>query len=168
MGEKDDLLKSKILALMVCVMREEYCCRAGTLDCGACPKEKQDDACRTFRRMVEATKKVVYPLTLTQLQGEVADWTHRNFPEPHEYKKPFMGLVEEVGELAHSLLKQEQGIRGDHDQHEIAAQDAVGDIVIYLCDLCHERGWDLQEIVEGTWSVVKRRNWQADAKRGGE
>jgi NTP pyrophosphatase (non-canonical NTP hydrolase) len=77
-----------------------------------------------------------------------------------------MGVVEEVGELSHALLKQEQGIRGAHDEHERLAQDAVGDTIVYLADLCTRRGWDLSAIVEATWAEVSRRDWKANPATG--
>jgi len=38
-----------------------------------------------------------------------------------------MGLVEEVGELAHAHLKNEQGIRGTPEEHVQAKVDAIGE-----------------------------------------
>jgi NTP pyrophosphatase (non-canonical NTP hydrolase) len=72
-----------------------------------------------------------------------------------------MGIVEEIGELSHALLKQEQGIRGTWLDHETAAKDAVGDIVVFLACLCVLRGWDLAAIVDATWSEVRKRDWKA-------
>ncbi len=77
-----------------------------------------------------------------------------------------MGLVEEIGELHHHLLKQEQGIRGTWEEHEEAAQDAVGDTIMYALDLCEERGWDLQAIVEKTWAHISQWDWVTDPQRG--
>jgi NTP pyrophosphatase (non-canonical NTP hydrolase) len=71
-----------------------------------------------------------------------------------------MGLVEEVGELSHALLKQKQGIRGSADDHEAAAKDAVGDIVIFLANLCSARGWDMDQIVIDTLAEVVGRDWK--------
>ena len=99
------------------------------------------------------------------LQTEQRQWVEHNFPG-RDWTQPFMGVVEEVGELSHALLKQRQGIRGTHAEHEAAAKDAVGDIVVFLADLCSARGWDFQTIVDETWAEVRQRDWQADRMEG--
>lgn len=105
-------------------------------------------------------------LTFRRLQAEVTEWTHRNFAEPHFPHRPLLGAVEELGELAHAHLKGEQGIRGTPEQHETDAKDAVGDCIVYLADYCHERNWELQDIIEEVWSRVKRRDWRASPLTG--
>jgi len=89
---------------------------------------------------------------------EQEEWSLRNFPErkPHQ---PLLGAMEELGELAHAHLKEEQGIRTDED-HEGNAMDAIGDIVIYLMDYCNQRGFLFSGIIETTWAHVKQRDWQ--------
>lgn len=101
-------------------------------------------------------------MTLDELQAQQAAWACHSFglPEERRWEQPFLGVVEEVGELSHALLKQDQGIRGSREEHEAAAQDAVGDIVIYLADLCTLRGWDLAGCVEAAWSEVSQRDWR--------
>jgi NTP pyrophosphatase (non-canonical NTP hydrolase) len=108
-------------------------------------------------------------MTLDEVQERVAQWSSRNFPReaPHggprsaiapEYDvQALLGLVEEVGELAHAILKRSQGIRGVHDE---AVADAIGDIVIYLADLCSRSGLSLAECVARAWREVERRDWR--------
>jgi NTP pyrophosphatase (non-canonical NTP hydrolase) len=93
-----------------------------------------------------------------QLQLEQELWQEMNFPNSgiHEC---FYGVVEEIGELSHALLKMDQGIRGTKQEHTAEAKDAVGDIVIYLAGLCNKRGINLQSAVETAWREVKQRNW---------
>lgn len=97
-------------------------------------------------------------LTLEQLQAEQKPWVAKNFGT-RPYWQPLLGVGEECGELMHNLLKQEQGIRGSHDDLEVKAMDSVADIIIYLADLCTARGWDMQAILESTWNEVKQRDW---------
>lgn len=112
--------------------------------------------------MSESTGK-----TLSMLQSEHKAWSAYNFPaNVNDYNVPFKGIVEELGELSHSLLKQEQKIRGTHAEHEANAQDALGDMMIYMLDLCNKRGWDLGEILAKTWNQVKTRDWQKFPKNG--
>ncbi len=103
--------------------------------------------------------------TLADLQDLQGRWQEYNFGSQPSYRL-LLGLTEEIGELSHSHLKSEQGIRRNED-HLSKAQDAVGDIVIYLAGYCNARhaespgdGWDdLHGIVERTWNQVCKRNW---------
>ncbi len=98
-------------------------------------------------------------MNLKQLQHEVHAWTLENF-EPLDSVYSLLGVVEEVGELAHSVLKSKQGIRGTLIEHRFKQKDAIGDIVIFLLDYCNKRGFDLEEILEETWNEVKQRDWK--------
>lgn len=72
-------------------------------------------------------------MKIRDFQAEQKEWTERNFgvgPADH----PLLGIIEELGELSHAVLKAAQGIRGNVTKHEEAAKDAVGDLVIYLAD----------------------------------
>jgi len=105
-------------------------------------------------------------LTFRGLQDEQRPWAVHNFPgrEPGD---PLLGAVEELGELCHAHLKRKQGIRGTPAELEVAAKDAVADIVIYLADYCTARGFDFQTLMEETWAKVKARDWKADPVTGG-
>lgn len=71
---------------------------------------------------------------LRVFQKEQQQWADRNFPGQKSIH-PFYGMVEEVGELHHAVLKLEQGIRVTEDHAEGIA-DAVGDILIYTASFC--------------------------------
>jgi NTP pyrophosphatase (non-canonical NTP hydrolase) len=111
------------------------------------------------------------PLTLRQLQEEQKPWVAHNFPGGKPYR-PLLGAVEEIGELCHAHLKDEQGIRGDADPVIRAAAyrrdkiDAIGDILIYLADYCTANGIDMQDALERTWTAVKQRDWVCFPKNG--
>lgn len=94
---------------------------------------------------------------LRKLQHEHKAWQAYNFGT-QEASDIFIGIVEEVGELAHSHLKQKQGIRSNED-HEAKSKDAIGDMCIFLANYCNLRGYDLHEIIETTWSEVSKRDW---------
>jgi hypothetical protein len=77
---------------------------------------------------------------LDELKRDVGQWSEENFgvEQPHTY--PLLGVAEEYGELITSVLKQLQGI-DDSDKYEDrvgreAEMDAVGDIMVYLSDVC--------------------------------
>jgi len=76
-----------------------------------------------------------------------------------------LGLIEELGELAHSHLKEQQGIRTSED-HVAKAKDAIGDIVIFLADYCNARVFNLALIIKETWEQVRKRDWKRDSKVG--
>ncbi len=106
-------------------------------------------------------------MNLSHFQNEHMAWLEKNFPQqqPHD---PLLGLVEEVGELAHAHLKASQNIRGTPEEHRAAAIDAIGDIVIYLASYCNTNGYDLESCVTHTWYKVHKRDWQKFPQDGGE
>jgi NTP pyrophosphatase (non-canonical NTP hydrolase) len=79
-------------------------------------------------------------------------------------------MVEEMGELAHAMLKHEQGIRGLED--EVVARekiaDAWGDWLIFSMGLLDAYGMDAQNLLETTWARVKLRDFRKDPQTGGE
>lgn len=100
-------------------------------------------------------------LDFATLQREHAEWATRNFGpgKPDSHLASMLGVMEEVGELAHSVLKGRQGIRGTAQEHRAAAEDAVGDIVVFLSDFCTRYDIDFQYAIEKTWAQVKQRDW---------
>ena len=63
---------------------------------------------------------------------------------------PLLGIVEQVGELSHSVRKRDHGIETNESPAEI--KDAVAGIVIALCDFCNVEDIDLQNTVQKIWS----------------
>lgn len=106
-------------------------------------------------------------MNLRTLQLECDAWRQRNFPN-YTADHQLFGMVEELGELAHAHLKQQQGIRGEDKLHEHNAQDAIGDLIIFLTGYCSARGWDLQKIVQETWDEVNKRDWIKNPLHGGQ
>lgn len=106
------------------------------------------------------------PLTLQDFQRLQAAWLSRqpfkNGPSWH----PLLGIVEEVGELAHAHLKQAQGIRGTAAEHTVKKKDAVGDVLVYLADYCSREGFNMQRILEDVWSEVMERDWADNPATG--
>ena len=105
-------------------------------------------------------------IDLSVLQEQVSTWSRKNFgPYFGSGYRPLLGLMEEVGELSHAHLKQEQGIRTS-EEHQKAKIDAVGDIVIYLADYCQSQGIGLEAAVRDTWYKVGSRDWKRYPKNG--
>lgn len=109
-------------------------------------------------------------LSILAMQQEHRVWLQHNFPEQKPYQ-PLLGIMEEVGELAHAHLKAEQNIREAADcliEPRAMMVDAVGDIFVFLMSYCNSNGLDLEICIEETWKRVVERDWQADRIKGGE
>ena len=105
--------------------------------------------------------------TLKRVQQEQVAWVAHNFGDRPQWM-PILGCMEELGELAHSFLKREQGIKGTHEQHTADIRDALADVVIFLCDVASSQGIDLDAALAETWAIVRQRDFKADAMTGGE
>lgn len=66
----------------------------------------------------------------------VGHWSLRNF---EHRRAPELGIVEEIGEATHCVLKRIQGIRGFEKEEFFKKEfgDALADIIIYLSDWCY-------------------------------
>ena len=93
---------------------------------------------------------------LQTLQKEIGDWNRVNFVGDLPLDK-FLGVVEEVGELSHAILKRKQGVRGTPQELYEKELDAIGDIMIFLLGYCNLAGHDLSDILENTWAQVRQR-----------
>ena len=95
--------------------------------------------------------------SFTELQAMTAAWRDHNFPQQNAWHQ-LAGCMEELGELAHAFLKQEQRIRTNEN---LGAKevDAIGDLIIYLCGYCSYRGISLAECITTAWEEVKDRDW---------
>lgn len=104
---------------------------------------------------------------LAELQSDTQIWREKNFPPEHRTPElQTLGVCEEAGELAHAVLKMRQGIRGTHEQHIAAIEDAAGDITIYLCGLFSNLGLDLEAAVSKAWTEVQTRDWKENPQDG--
>lgn len=84
-------------------------------------------------------------MSIEHIQQEMGEWGQKNFGEqpPHRMVK---GALEELGEFIHSDLKVEQGIRlQEAGVGPEAEKDAIGDIIMYLCDYTYRAGLDMPE-----------------------
>jgi len=99
-------------------------------------------------------------MTLTEIQELAVEWSKKNFGEHYgSGYRNLLGVAEEVGELCHAQLKGEQGIRHTDEEILRMKKDAVGDIVIFLCNYCDSQGINLDECVNAAWQEIKHRNW---------
>ena len=118
--------------------------------------------------------------SIRTLQTAVAAWSLETFGNnennrskvtghPMGSLNDFFGLVEEVGELARTIICSNQGRKGYDDPAKRLAdrKDAVADIMIFLMNFCEREGIDLEETVYETWTkIVSKRtlkNWEEHA-----
>lgn len=114
---------------------------------------------------------------LQQLQKEIADWSVKTFGDnshnlskangfPMGSQNALTGIVEEVGELNGATICKHQGRKGFGDQNKFASfrNDAIADIMIFLCDYAAREGVDLLTVLNETWDkIVSKRtleNWE--------
>lgn len=101
------------------------------------------------------------------LQRRSQEWRENSFPPEHRTAPlQALGVCEEAGELAHAVLKLEQGIRGTREHHIMTAADAVGDIIIYLAGVCSALELDLENCVADAWHEVSQRDWSKNKETG--
>lgn len=78
-----------------------------------------------------------------EIIDEIGTWAARNWPDDKHH--PDLGVVEEIGETVHCVLKRLQKIRGFDDpvyfNNEIS--DAFADASIYLMHYCYKNGLTL-------------------------
>jgi NTP pyrophosphatase (non-canonical NTP hydrolase) len=96
--------------------------------------------------------------SLRLLQVDHKRWLEHNFPEQTR-EQIMLGMTEELGELAHHLLKREQGIRGGDVDHDAEIRDACADLVIFMCGLADLEDFDLMDAILEAWDQVRRRDW---------
>lgn len=116
---------------------------------------------------------------LSKVQREVGEWAKQfgdNQSQHPLYEgaklfsiPPFLGMVEELGELAAPLCKRHQG-RGftNHKEYVDAVGDALADLIIFMCDFANRENIYLSGVLEEVWSTVKQRSqrtWAHDKEK---
>lgn len=78
------------------------------------------------------------------IRGWAAD---RNLIEGSDLKSQFVKLIEEAGELANSIAKQ--------DGNEF--QDAIGDMFVVMTIMCAQYGFEIEDCIAAAYSQIKDR-----------
>lgn len=97
-------------------------------------------------------------MNLAEIQLERDEWVAHNFPDDTAHDS-FYGMVEELGELSHHLLKRSQGIRGGVVDHSLEIKDACADLVIFMLGIASHEGFVLEDAIVETWLMVRERDW---------
>ena len=81
----------------------------------------------------------------------IREWAkEKGIYEKGDPKTQYIKLMEEMGELAMSLLK--------NDDAEF--KDAIGDCVVVLTNLAKLKGYDIEECINGAYDVIAKRKGQ--------
>jgi len=102
---------------------------------------------------------------LRELQKETQEWRDRNFPG-EDAAHQALGVCEEAGEIAHAVLKMDQGIRGDKEKHLLDLEDGIGDLIIFAMGLATNYNLNIDECLQETWNRVKERDWKRNPVDG--
>lgn len=87
-------------------------------------------------------------MKLTTEFQSIRDWAEtKGIYEKGDPKTQYLKLSEEMGELAMSLLKQ--------DDAEFT--DAIGDCVVVLTNLAKLKGYNIEDCINGAYDVIAKR-----------
>ena len=85
---------------------------------------------------------------MEKLMSKVTVWAvNKNLLKPENSLKQFTKVVEEVGEVAAALA------RNDKDE----LKDGIGDVVVTLVILAEQQGLSLEECLQAAWNEIKDR-----------
>lgn len=83
-------------------------------------------------------------------QQQSYPWFEKNFGPIERTKsgvkyqhQPLLGIVEELGELVEAINLAEND---DEEEGQEAIVDAIGDVMVYMCDYCRVMGWSIAEL----------------------
>lgn len=167
-----------VLSSQICKIKELEDCKADIEEetrmvmSEKCPTDEVHCTCvPVLRRRIADLEKQVEDLkseykechTFSSIQKLASDWSNKNFGNHFgSGYRNLLGIAEEVGELCHAQLKGEQGIRHTPEEILQMKKDAIGDIIIFICNYCDSQNLSLHECVNIAWNVIKKRNWQSD------
>jgi NTP pyrophosphatase (non-canonical NTP hydrolase) len=90
----------------------------------------------------------IYDPSLNDRFGLIRDWAkQRGLYDKGNSHTQYVKLMEEAGELAQSLLKQ--------DKPEI--EDAIGDMVVVLTNLAHLEGFTIEDCIDAAYAQIAKR-----------
>lgn len=78
----------------------------------------------------------------------IRDWADaRGLIKGGDPKTQTLKLIEEVGELARAIIK----------ENDEEARDAIGDCVVVLTNLAAQKGWRIESCVNDAYDVIQNR-----------
>ena len=102
---------------------------------------------KAFTKAFKSNVHAIYE-TGTSAFNKIRDWAKdRNLYKKGDSKTQYVKLMEEAGELAQALLKQ--------NKSEI--KDAIGDMVIVLANLSELEGFKIEDCIDESFNVISKR-----------
>ena len=102
---------------------------------------------KAFTKAFKSNVHAIYE-TSTSSFNKIRNWARdRNLYQKGDSKTQYVKLMEEAGELAQALLKQ--------DKSEI--KDAIGDMVIVLANLSELEGFKIEDCIDESFNVISKR-----------
>ena len=90
-------------------------------------------------------------MKLTNEFQSIRDWAEaKGIYEKGDPKTQYIKLSEEMGELAVSILK----------QNDEEFMDAIGDCVVVLTNLAKLQGHNIEDCINGSYNVIAKRRGQ--------
>ena len=108
-------------------------------------------------------------IDITKYQQKLKTWQKEHFGDtPPEWL--VVGMMEELGEMSHTMLKFDQGIREHREQStekfKTQLADDFGDIVVYGMQVLSYYGIDAEEAMKTTFEHVLKRDWNSHRNTG--
>lgn len=100
------------------------------------------------------------------MQWAVHAWHRMNYPID-DARDAFIGIVEELGEVARAQLKQSGGIRGSFEHWQNEKVKEIGDVLIGIINYCAWNDIDWIEALRSRWAVISRRDYIKFPEDGG-
>jgi NTP pyrophosphatase (non-canonical NTP hydrolase) len=95
-------------------------------------------------------------------QRPLAEWQERELPcedKDKQILRVTVGAAEEMGEVSRCVLKRSQQIRATEHVWTSKAEEEIGDVCVYLMQLCTLLGLDFERCIERAAQKVLARRW---------
>ena len=103
---------------------------------------------KAFAEYFKSTREIKCEKKPLKLFEQIRDWAReRGLYEKGDVNTQYVKLQEEAGELAKALLQD--------DQPEVI--DAIGDMVVVLTNLAHQRGVHIETCIAEAYKVISKR-----------
>ena len=102
---------------------------------------------KAFTKAFKSNVHAIYE-TGTSSFNKIRNWARdRNLYQKGDSKTQYVKLMEEAGELAQALLKQDK----------VEIKDAIGDMVIVLANLSELEGFKIEDCIDESFNVISKR-----------
>ena len=113
------------------------------------PSMYNENRCYIYNKaFYEANNKPVKDIIVWNMFDNIREWARvRGIYDKGNSHTQYVKLIEEAGELAKALLK--------NDKPEII--DAIGDMVVVLTNLAHQEGFNIENCITSAYEVINKR-----------